>query len=118
MLRHFLSALFRSFAFYNLTRTYDCAYIWGAMFEWDKSKAKKNLLKHGIAFADSFAVFEDPNAVTLADHGADEQRYVTIGMDALGRLLVVAYTWRGDNIRIISARKAVRSEVKQYESEI
>ncbi len=88
------------------------------MFEWDKSKAKKNLLKHGIAFPDTFAVFDDPNAVTLDDNRSNEQRYTTIGMDAFGRILVVVYTWRGDNIRIISARKAVRSEVKQYESEI
>ena len=88
------------------------------MFEWDKSKANKNLLKHGIHFADTFAVFDDPNAVTLDDNGSNEQRYITIGMDAFGRILVVVYTWRGDNIRIISARKAVRSEVKQYESEI
>jgi uncharacterized protein len=88
------------------------------MFEWDKSKANKNLLKHGIHFADTFAVFDDPSAVTLDDNGSNEQRYITIGMDAFGRILVVVYTWRGDNIRIISARKAVRSEVKQYESEI
>jgi uncharacterized DUF497 family protein len=88
------------------------------MFEWDKSKAKKNLLKHGIAFADTFAVFDDPNAVTLDDYGTNEQRYITIRMDAFGRILVVVYTWRGNYIRIISARKAVRSEVKQYESEI
>lgn len=63
------------------------------MFEWDKSKAKKNQLKHGISFADTFAVFEDPNAVTLEDLRSDEQRYTTIGMDAFGRILVVAYTW-------------------------
>ena len=88
------------------------------MFEWDKSKAKKNLLKHGIAFADTFAVFEDSNAVTLEDDGSNEQRYITIGMDGFGRILVVVDTWRDENIRIISARKAVRSEVKQYESEI
>jgi uncharacterized DUF497 family protein len=88
------------------------------MFEWDRSKAKKNLLKHGVAFADTFAVFEDPNAVTIDDHRADEQRFFTIGMDAFGRILVVVYTWRGDNIRIISARKAVRNEVRQYEGEI
>ena len=88
------------------------------MFEWDKSKAKKNSLKHGISFADTFAVFDDPNAVTLHDNRSNEQRYITIGMDAFGRILVVVYTWRGDNIRIISARKAVRSEVKQYENEI
>lgn len=88
------------------------------MFEWDKPKAKQNQLKHGISFADTFAVFDDPNSVTIEDANSDEQRYVTIGMDAFGRVLVVVYTWRDDNIRIISARKAVRSEVKQYESEI
>jgi uncharacterized DUF497 family protein len=88
------------------------------MFEWDKSKAKENKSKHGISFADTFAVFEDPNAVTLEGFRRGEQRYVTVGMDAFGRILVVVYTWRGDNIRIISARKAVRYEVRQYEGEI
>jgi len=67
---------------------------------------------------DTFAVFEDPNAVTVEDLKGNERRYVTIGMDAFGRVLVVVYTWRGDNIRIISARKAVRYEVRQYEGEI
>ena len=88
------------------------------MFEWDESKANDNKLKHGISFADTFAVFDDPNAVTLEDFRKNEQRYVTIGMDAFGRILVVVYTWRDENIRIIPARKAVRYEVKQYESEI
>jgi uncharacterized protein len=74
--------------------------------------------KHGVSFSDAFAVFEDPNAVTIEDFAQGEQRYVTIGMDAFGRILVVVYTWRNENIRIISARKAVRFEVKQYESEI
>lgn len=50
--------------------------------------------KHGISFADTFAVFEDPNAVTLEDFRRGEQRYVTIGMDAFGRIIVVVYTWR------------------------
>ena len=62
------------------------------MFEWDKSKAKENQSKHSISFADTFAVFEDPNAVTLEDFRHGEQRYVTIGMDAFGRILVVVYT--------------------------
>ena len=75
-------------------------------------------IKHGISFADTFAVFDDPNAVTVEDFQQDEQRYATIGMDAFGRILVVVYTWRGENIRIISARKALRYEVKQYEDEI
>ena len=88
------------------------------MFEWDELKAKANKSKHGISFADTFAVFEDPNAVTLEDFRQSEQRFVTIGMDAFGRILVVVYTWREDNIRIISARKAVRYEVRQYEGEI
>jgi hypothetical protein len=88
------------------------------MFEWDKSKDKENQSKHGIPFADTFGVFEDPNAVTIEDLRSGEQRYVTIGMDAFGRILVVVYTWRGDSIRIISARRAVRFEVKQYEGEI
>ncbi|MBW2643422.1 MAG: BrnT family toxin [Deltaproteobacteria bacterium] len=88
------------------------------MFEWDESKAIENKSMHGISFVDTFAVFEDPNAVTLEDFRKDEQRYVTIGMDAFGRILVVVYTWREENIRIISARKAVRYEVRQYEGEI
>ncbi len=88
------------------------------MFEWDESKAIENKSKHGISFADTFAVFEDSNAVTLEDFRKGEQRYVTIGMDAFGRILVVVYTWREENIRIISARKAVRYEVRQYEGEI
>ena len=88
------------------------------MFEWDEIKANQNVQKHGVSFADTFAVFEDPNAVTIEDFSQGEQRYVTIGMDAFGRILVVVYTWRNENIRLISARKAVRFEVKQYESEI
>jgi len=88
------------------------------MFEWDDFKAKENKSKHGISFADTFAVFEDPNAVTLEDFQRGEKRYVTIGMDAFGPILVGVYTWREDNIRIISARKAVRYEVRQYEGEI
>ena len=88
------------------------------MFEWDKSKARQNESKHGVSFADTFAVFEDPSALTLDQLVSGEERQVTIGMDAFGRILVVVYTWRGDNIRIISVRKAVRSEVRQYESEL
>mgnify|MGYP001019770005 CR=1 FL=1 len=88
------------------------------MFEWDESKARSNKIKHGVSFADTFAVFEDPNALTIEDFREDEPRHLTIGMDAFGRILVVVYTWRQDNIRIISARKAVRYEVKQYEGEI
>ena len=88
------------------------------MFEWDKAKARQNEIKHRVSFADTFGVFEDPNALTLDEQYRREERRVTIGMDSFGRVLVVVYTWRGDSIRIISARKAVRSEVKLYENEI
>ena len=88
------------------------------MFEWDRSKAKQNEAKHGISFADTFVVFEDPNALTLDQNIDNEERFVTIGMDVFGRLLVVVYTWRGENIRIISARTAMRAEVRQYESQL
>ncbi|MEW6355859.1 MAG: BrnT family toxin [Planctomycetota bacterium] len=88
------------------------------MFEWDDNKEWGNVRKHGISFADTFAVFEDPHALTLEDFVRGEERYVTIGMDCFGRILVVVYTWRGENIRIISARKANKSEIKQYEGKI
>jgi len=87
------------------------------MFEWDRLKGKQNEAKHGVFFADTFGVFEDPNALTLDQNVGGEERFVTIGMDGFGRLLVVVYTWRGENIRILSARKAMRSEVRQYESQ-
>lgn len=88
------------------------------MIEWDRKKARQNEKKHDVSLADTFAVFEDPNALTINQIVNAEERYVTIGMDAFGQILVVVYTWRGDNIRIISARRAVRSEVRQYESEL
>ena len=86
------------------------------MFEWDQVKSKANLLKHGVSFADTFAVFEDPHALTLDQIVDREQRHLTLGLDAFGRVLVVAYTWRADKIRIISARKATRPQVRQYEN--
>lgn len=63
--------------------------------------------------------FDDPYAVTILDDESDpnEQRFVTLGMGATGRLLVVVYTWRGENTRIISARPAEAHEREQYEAE-
>jgi uncharacterized DUF497 family protein len=83
-------------------------------FEWDHNKATINLDKHGVDFADAATVFDDSNAVTIDDPDHNEERFVTIGMDAYGRILVVVYTWRGDVIRIISARKSTKHEQKQY----
>jgi uncharacterized protein len=85
-------------------------------YEWDNKKAASNRRKHGIDFADVVAVFADDFAITVMDEHPNEERFVTIGMDAFGRVLVVIYTWRGDQrIRIISARKATSQERKQYE---
>jgi len=84
-------------------------------FEWDESKARANLRKHGVDFADAATMFDDNRAVTVADDDPEEERYVTIGMDALGRVLVVAYTIRGERIRIISARRATKRERAEYE---
>ena len=86
---------------------------------WEPNKAAANLDKHHIHFADAVAVFSDEFALTVADDFTDEERFVTIGLDAFGQLLVVVYTWRTDQaIRIISARKATRHERKQYEDEM
>ncbi|HEV1285106.1 MAG TPA: BrnT family toxin [Bryobacteraceae bacterium] len=85
------------------------------MFEWDSRKAASNFRKHGIRFADAVSVLEDDSAMTIADDSADEERFVTVGADALDRILVVVYAFRGRRIRIISARRASRHERNQYE---
>ena len=86
-------------------------------YQWDKNKAVSNLQKHGIEFADAVAVFSDDLAITIPDNRFDEDRFVAIGMDAFGRILVVVFTWRSEDIRLISARLAVRRERKQYEED-
>ncbi len=75
-----------------------------------------NLRKHGVEFADAVGVFGDPQALTTEDRDHDEQRFVTCGLDGLGRVLVVVYAYpEPDVIRIISARKAEPHERRQYE---
>jgi len=83
-------------------------------YQWDPKKAALNYRKHRVYFADAATVFSDEFASTIEDDYPDEQRFITLGMDALGRILVVVYTERGDDIRIISARKATVRERKQY----
>jgi hypothetical protein len=86
-------------------------------FDWDSNKQRANLRKHGIELADSVAVFRDPHALTVEDRSHDEQRFVTIGLDAFGRVLVVVYTYiEPATIRIISARRADAGERKVYAS--
>jgi uncharacterized DUF497 family protein len=84
-------------------------------FEWDPKKAERNLRKHGIEFVDAVIVFDDDRAITLEDEHASEERYLTFGIDAHGRVLAVSYALRGSVIRIISARKATTRERAQYE---
>lgn len=87
-------------------------------FEWDPLKASQNVKKHNVHFADAVGVFEDVNALTIADNDHTEERFLTIGMDFILRLLVVAYSWRDDHtIRIISARKALPHERSHYEKQ-
>jgi uncharacterized DUF497 family protein len=82
--------------------------------DWDPNKAKANRADHGVSFSDAEVVLYDPNGITREDESSEgEQRFVTLGLDALGR--VVVYTYRGDTIRMISARKATRNEVRTYE---
>ena len=84
-------------------------------YQWDPHKARSNLRKHSVSFADAATVFSDDNALTIEDDFPSEERFVTIGMDALGRVLVVVYAYRESIVRIISARKATAHEQKQYE---
>ena len=84
--------------------------------EWDPAKARANFTKHGVRFADAVTALEDDSALTIRDLSSeDEERWVTMGLDASGRLLVVVYTWRGERVRLISARQATPNERRQYE---
>ena len=89
-------------------------------FEWDSRKARSNLAKHGVGFQEASTIFGDPLSLTIPDpdHSLMERRYVTIGRAFNAKLLVVVQTDRGDNIRIISARRASRRERKFYEETI
>jgi uncharacterized DUF497 family protein len=85
-------------------------------YEWDPDKARANLIKHYIRFADGVIALEDERALTIRDISSEEEeRWVTLGMDAYGRVLVVVYTWRAETIRLISARLATQHERRQYE---
>jgi uncharacterized protein len=86
-------------------------------FEWDENKAETNFKAHGVHFSESIPVFEDDYAITISDVESDpgEPRFVSLGVGAKGRVLVVVYCYRQQNIRIISARKAEPHERDQYE---
>lgn len=90
-------------------------------FEWPKAKAKSNLKKHGVSFEEAKSVFYDDLAIQFFDEAPiDEERFIMLGMSSLSRVLVVVHCERGknmDSIRIISARKATKSEKQYYKGE-
>ena len=86
---------------------------------WDSVKAKSNRLKHRVFFSEVESVFYDPHTISLEDPDSEgEPRHVSIGVDAVGRVVVVVYTYRDSVIRLISARKASKTERKIYEKGI
>jgi hypothetical protein len=87
-------------------------------YEWDPEKAATNLRTHDVLLSYGVDVLEDPFALTREDPSAQgEQRWVSVGMDGLGRVLTVVYTYRGPRIRLMSARRATRREREHYERE-
>ena len=83
--------------------------------EWDPAKARANAAKHRVHFGDAVAALEDERAVTIRDPFSDEEeRWITLGQDAFGRVLVVVYLWREENVRLISARQATPRERRKY----
>lgn len=87
-------------------------------FEWDPDKATSNAGKHGVTFEEAATVLGDPLSLTAydPDHSDEEDRYITMGTSANGRLLLVSHTDRDDRIRIISAREATKRERRRYEN--
>ena len=89
-------------------------------YHWDATKAASNLAKHGVSFQEAITVFEDPLFVIFADpdHSLREKRFIIMGESHRQRLLVVAYTERSNEIRLINARKATPQEREVYEEQI
>jgi uncharacterized DUF497 family protein len=86
-------------------------------FVWDPAKARTNLKKHPVSFEEGATIFGDPLSATIGDpdHSEGDARFVTVGLSARGRVLVVAHADDDEATRIISARTATRSERKSYE---
>ena len=102
----------------HLPYMHNSMYIDAMEIEWDHEKAAANLRKHGIPLSYGADILEDEYALTREDPTAQgEQRWVSVGMDGLGRVLTVVYTYRGERIRLISARRATRREREAYERE-
>lgn len=94
------------------------------IFEWDENKAKSNLRKHKVGFDEAESIFNDPLVVTFADesHSLEEERFISIGLSNVNRILLAVHTETSKNadvilVRIISCRKATDSERKIYEEQ-
>ncbi len=90
-------------------------------FEWDPIKARSNHKKHGVPFERAAAVFNDPQALSIFDesHSTFEERWITLGLDSTGMLIVVCHTFEDEHeykvrVRIISARRATKKEIQRY----
>jgi len=93
-------------------------------FEWDPIKARQNLKEHRFSFERAATVFLDSHGLSISDseHSQVEERWITMGLDRTGVVLVVCHTFRDETessvlVRMISARKANRSEIRQYSEE-
>ena len=88
-------------------------------YEWDPAKSASNLQKHGVDFADAVIALEDERAGTIeAPHSESEQRFVSLGMDPIGRILVTIFAYRDERIRVISSRTATKKERLRYEESL
>jgi uncharacterized protein len=88
------------------------------MFEWNEQKATRNVREHkGVTFEEAATIFDDPDVYIEDDagHSDEEDRFVALGVSEKLRVLFVCFTYRGENIRLISARKATPRERKHYE---
>jgi uncharacterized DUF497 family protein len=83
--------------------------------EWDPAKEQANFDKHGVHFTQALTALEDDYALTVEDDQPGERRFITLGRDETGQLLVVVYTYRGEVVRIISARRATSAERAAYQ---
>jgi hypothetical protein len=83
-------------------------------FEWDAAEAASNAQKHGVRFEEASTVFLDLHYLLVADKSAPD-RFVALGYSAMARMLVVVHAERGERVRIISARRATKTEARAYE---
>jgi uncharacterized DUF497 family protein len=85
-------------------------------FEWDAQKAEANSRKHRMSFDEAMTVFADDESITIPDpdHSDGEERFLVVGSSSRGRILVVSHAERGENIRIISARRADARERRKH----